>query len=316
MASVCILMATFNGERYLREQINSILTQSVTDWHLIVSDDGSSDGTIKILEEYVQCDERVRLVRRISTSPSPVSNFSKLIDIGLRSEHELFMFADQDDVWHKNKIAIMLHASKIMHQTPCLIHHDLEVVDKHLRTLAPSFIRWMKLTPCKPDFLKLLARNEVTGCTIMCNRALLELACPIPSTAIMHDWWLALFAAATGYIQYIPSPLIKYRQHTHNTLGASSFWSGLSLRKNWLHGWAKGNREFIATIMQGKVLSTRLKEHYPSPKEMSELLLYSHLLEHSRLKRLSTLIKCKFHHQHWFLFLVALLRIILIPRRS
>jgi hypothetical protein len=137
------------------------------------------------------------------------------------------MFCDQDDVWLSEKIEVMLQSMRSIEgkagiSTPILIHSDLEVVDVDLKQISDSFFEHNSLNIHNVGLFHLLIRNNATGCSMLFNKALLEKALPISTHAIMHDWWLSLVAIATGEIHYIPSRLVKYRQHAGNKLGAAS----------------------------------------------------------------------------------------------
>jgi hypothetical protein len=106
--------------------------------------------------------------------------------------------------------------------TPILVHSDLAVCDANIKLIAPSFWKFQRLNPQVAAFSRLLVQNNVTGCTVLINRALADLAFPVPREAVMHDWWLALVASAAGKIGFVPKPLVRYRQHGANQIGAVS----------------------------------------------------------------------------------------------
>lgn len=225
---VDILLATFNGFSFIASQLDSILSQSYKDIHLIIRDDLSSDSTRKILEAYAN-----RFPGMITLLPSDIrlgakGNFSCLME---HVTADYIMFADQDDVWKEDKVGQTLERMKALEQhysreTPLLVHTDLKVVDRDLNVLGQSFWRYCGINPLKGQTLnRLLMQNVVTGCTMMVNRPLLELGYPIPEGAVMHDWWLALVAAAFGKIEMFPKATMLYRQHARNTVGARKFLS-------------------------------------------------------------------------------------------
>ncbi|WP_291556654.1 glycosyltransferase family 2 protein [Comamonas sp. SCN 65-56] len=224
-ALVDILLATCNGERYLPALLDSLLDQSHQDWRLLVGDDASTDATLDILETY-----RPRLAGRLQVLPAParqgvVRNFERLMRASQRDGAASFMsFCDQDDVWLPSKLATLLAAMRQLKasagaQTPCLVHCDLRVVDEALALIHPSFIRHQRYDPARCSATALLSVNQVTGCAMMIDAALLELALPIPDAALMHDWWCALLAARAG-LRFVDEPLVLYRQHRANQLGA------------------------------------------------------------------------------------------------
>ncbi len=223
-----ILLSTYNGAEFLEEQLVSIFRQSCNDWFLRVRDDGSTDDTVAALRHL--CDlSRTRL--SVGTENlGPCLSFGELLQ---QSSAPYNMFCDQDDVWLPDKIDKSL---ALMHEmerkwgksTPILIHSDLQVVDCHLRAIAPSFWRHQGINPSGHErFSKLLVQNVVTGCTVMINAPLRQLALPFPDDALMHDWWLALTAAAFGHIGHLNEPTVLYRQHGANEVGAKRWGPGL-----------------------------------------------------------------------------------------
>jgi len=224
-----ILMSVFNGEKYLTQQLESILQQTNTDWRLIVRDDGSKDGSPDIIKKYCReyAPKIIQLKDRLGNAGA-CQSFNLLISYALeKSTSDFFMFADQDDVWDKDKIQLSLLKMKELEEgdkgLPALVHTDLWVCDEKLNLICSSFWRYQKLRPWKKGFNNYLVQNNVTGCTMLVNRSLLEKAYPISQQAVMHDWWLALVASAFGKVAYIDKPLIKYRQHSGNNIGAKKY---------------------------------------------------------------------------------------------
>jgi hypothetical protein len=192
------------------------------------------------------------------------------------------------------------------------------VVDESLQPVADSFVGLMKLGPAdERNPQRLVSRNEVTGCAMACNRALLELALPIPAEAVMHDWWLALCAGHFGRLAFMPDKLVKYRQHGANAIGAKSFWHGLNPFTNWVAGWRRGDEEFISTVRQARAfreaMSERLQSH---PEARANLDRYAGLVAASRWQRLSALRGFGLWRNHWLLNLVLFMRMVLLPRKD
>lgn len=193
-------------------------------WRIIVRDDASSDGTPEILERLAaRWPECIVLAPDRGERLGPRGNFTRLMCC---SNADYVMFCDQDDIWLPSRLAMPLERMRAIEEslgrdTPVLVHTDLVVVDQELRRVAGSFWRYSSLNPAIGDTLgRLLVNNVVTGCATTINRALLRLAYPIPAAAVMHDWWLALVAAACGRLEYIPEPTVLYRQHGGNVIGA------------------------------------------------------------------------------------------------
>ena len=214
---VDILMATYNGEQYLKEQIDSILNQTYTNIRLLINDDCSTDKTIEILKEYEQKDNRI-YVQYNKENLGSIKNFENLLS---RVENKYFMLADQDDVWMPQKVEKSL--DKITKENADLVFTDLEAVDENLKTITPSVVRYMgfkKNIDKYNDYKLVFLRNCVTGCTIISKKELIKKYIPIPNKEPMvHDWWMALMIAQDGKLAFLDEPTIKYRQHGKNQLG-------------------------------------------------------------------------------------------------
>lgn len=219
---VDVILATHNGEKYIQEQIESILGQTHIALRLIVTDDGSTDSTVAIVKRIAATDARVSL-HICPDSTGVVSNFN----YGLQySDADYILFSDQDDVWENNKIEVML--ARICEtenvngtMNPCLGFSNLHVVDEHLHIIHHDFYRFSQLTPENNlNINYLLWRSSVYGCTTIMNRLLLNMAGNVPANIAMHDHWYAFQAALHGKIFYVPQALIKYRQHSANVVGA------------------------------------------------------------------------------------------------
>lgn len=225
---VHIFMATYNGERFLGPQIDSILAQTVTDWRLYIRDDCSKDGTRAVIRQYAErYPEKIVFVPSEWPSGGAMENFFTLMrEYAALSGY--FMFSDQDDIWLPEKIERSLAGMCRLEKTyglekPLLIHTDLSVADAKLNILEPSFERFQKLEYERNSLSALLQQNNITGCTMLFNRPLLELSLVEDTGGIlMHDWWMGLVAAAFGAVGTVPEPTILYRQHGGNEVGAKN----------------------------------------------------------------------------------------------
>lgn len=220
-----ILLASYNGAAYIREQIDSIITQTDDRWHLTLSDDGSSDGTDAILDAYVQqYPEKMVRVHSGRRFGNARDHFFWLMN---QCDAPYILFSDQDDVFYPRKVEKTLNAlteaeKALGADTPILVFTDQTPTDEHLRPLAPSLMRYQKQYFELFDYRSILMQNVVTGGAMGMNRALARLGgrCEDTSQVIMHDWWLAAVAARFGKVIYIDEPLSDYRQHGGNCVGA------------------------------------------------------------------------------------------------
>ena len=223
---VDVLLATWNGGKFLAELLESILSQSFQCYRLLVSDDGSTDDTLAILERYrTRFGERLMVLAARPSGGGGLRNFEYLMQASLDSgQAPWVMFCDQDDVWLPNKIEQSLREmQRVERRTgdgdPCLVHTDLIVVNHRLQPIAPSFVRYQRMDPARCSAMWLLSMNQVTGCATMVNRELLRMALPIPPEVIVHDWWCAVLSGS-GQRAFIENPSILYRQHAVNQIGA------------------------------------------------------------------------------------------------
>ncbi len=220
-----ILLATCNGARFLGDQLDSLLAQTERSIVVIACDDCSDDNTAAILATYAaRHPDFLKVIAPPAKRLGPCGNFGRLLDIATA---DYIMFCDQDDVWLPDKVADslarMLELERDLgRQTPLLVHTDLAVVDADLVEIEASLATYSGSNPRLASFAHLLIGNVAAGCTIMANRALFELARPIPPDALMHDHWLAQVAAGMGRISYIDRATMLYRQHGGNTIGAQN----------------------------------------------------------------------------------------------
>ena len=223
--NIAILMATYNGETYLKEQIDSLLAQTCQDWHLYVHDDGSKDGTIAIVKGYAeQYPEKVTLLD-YPPQGGPCKNLLSMMD---KVEAPYYMFCDQDDVWMPEKIALSIQEMKRLEdehpQKPIVVFTDLHVVDEQLNITYDSMWRY---TGIHPQYIKTFEdtgghTSIATGCTMLFNK-LSKTCCHYSSEkAIMHDCWVCLCTLREGGIVFgLNKQLVLYRQHGNNCLGAA-----------------------------------------------------------------------------------------------
>lgn len=274
-----IAMATFNGERFLSEQIRSIQAQTVKDWTLLVRDDGSTDMTQVLLRGFAATDDRIEIVSEPAGNLGAVGNFAVLAGLARDRGVERLFFSDQDDVWFPDKVAHTLDAlDDAEHQrgrdTPVLVYSDLQLIDSEGRVTQPSFMRFQRIRhEERAPLATLLVQNFVTGCAMAVNGALLRLAVPMPRTVLMHDWWFAQFAAAAGTLAFISTPTVSYRRHESNTVTVRGFWNTLNpLNANWLEVWRSGARHHVKAVGQAAALLERLRERRAGSEEACRTL--------------------------------------------
>lgn len=223
MISVCI--ATYNGERYIRQQIESIVCQLNVDDEIIVSDDGSTDGTLDIVKGIG--DKRIKIIEGPGRK-SPILNF----ECALKASKGDFIFlSDQDDVWKPNKVEICMKWLKTYH---CVVS-DAEVTDNRLKPLYPSLYAIMQVRQGR--IYNTIWKNGYTGCCMAFRRNVLEASLPFPKDIPMHDIWIGNVAAYKYNVIFIPDRLIHFRRH-ENTISCNgkgskfTIWQQMKFRLN------------------------------------------------------------------------------------
>lgn len=227
----CVILCTYNGEKYLEKQIKSIMEQDREDFCLLYSDDGSTDSTKAILQSLQEkYGRRMRAFPRPMHSGSPAKHFLSILSALAKGEVETenleyIFLADQDDEWFPDKLSktisvIKEEERKFGESLPIICHTDCSLVNSKGELLAKSYRRYQKLPGASYRFSRLLLQNHVTGASVGINKALLQYCKEIPEQVKMHDHWLALLANCFGEIQYLPYATYAYRQHGENVLGA------------------------------------------------------------------------------------------------
>lgn len=201
---VSVAMATYNGERYLEQQIDSILMQLGNDDELIISDDHSSDQTVPIVQRYLKNDHRVKLF--VNDESGVTSNFENAIK---RTQNEIIFLSDQDDIWKPEKVQTVMDYFK-KNPTIQMIMSDITVVDNQLNTTIESFYHFRG---SRAGVLKNIIKNSYIGCAMSFRKELKSKILPIPRNVPMHDMWIGLVADMNKSALLIPEKLIYYRRH-------------------------------------------------------------------------------------------------------
>lgn len=228
---VDILLATYNGARYLPTQLDSLLAQDYPSLRILARDDGSSDPTLALLQSYqARTGGKLRVIEEGGPSGGPKGNFAILMR---HSTAPYVAFSDQDDMWFPDKVRNTMRKVQRLERSigadkPVLVFTNLTLADAELRPKGSTFWEDQIIHPeaCH-SLARLLRQNVVTGCTMIANRALVELGREMPALVHMHDWWLALLACAFGAIDYLDEPTVLYRVHGTNACGLREVYHGL-----------------------------------------------------------------------------------------
>jgi glycosyltransferase involved in cell wall biosynthesis len=205
--SISVAMATYNGEKYIKEQIDSILVNLRKNDELIISDDGSTDNTISIIKDFQKKDKRITLLNgpRLGVK----QNFANSIK---NCNGDYIFLSDQDDIWDGNKVREVMKAFK--EDDILLVEHDCTLIDNEYHVINQSFFKYRK---CGPGIIKNIYKNTYIGCCMAFKSNLKKNILPIPNNIEMHDQWIGLIAEKFGKVKFIEKKLIKYRRHGENT---------------------------------------------------------------------------------------------------
>jgi len=208
---ISIAMATYNGAKYIREQIDSILSQTIQDFELVICDDCSSDGTLTILQEYSNKDERLKLFQN-HTNLGFKKNFEKAMGL---CRGDYIALCDQDDIWYPNHLEILLKSFSDQYQIVC---GDALLIDSSGNMLGESLSHLLGMDKCPENNIDiarhiLLGKGSFQGAAMLIRRSLLKYALPIADNCKYHDVWLSSFACFCGGFKYIDNPLLYHRRH-------------------------------------------------------------------------------------------------------
>ncbi|MGN0746572.1 MAG: glycosyltransferase family 2 protein [Aristaeellaceae bacterium] len=225
MKTIDVLLAVYNGERFLPPLLQSLAAQDDAAFTVLVQDDGSTDGSPALLEAITAQDSRFRPAAENGCHLGAKGNFISLIR---QATGDYTALCDQDDVWERGRLSRCRRALEQAEarwgaDTPLMVHSDSRLIDAEDAVLQESFFRHQGWDPAAVTLPRLIVQNNVTGCTLMMNAALRRLVAEHadPASMHMHDWFIALTAAAFGHIVFLDEPLVRYRQHGVNVMGAS-----------------------------------------------------------------------------------------------
>lgn len=317
MKDVAILLATYNGSKYLEQQLKSLFNQTCQDFRLVIHDDGSTDNTAEIIKEYRDMYPDQIEVYYGNSCGGPKENFLWMLG---RVEAEYYLFCDQDDVWFANKLersiealaeaeAISLKSEK-KSEIPVCVFTDMRVVDEELNTISESFIRYIGRKPTNTDYTQIIIDNPAAGCTMCFNRALRDLVVEVlPSINLkmipMHDALILEIAAIMGKVVAIDEPLAYYRQTGHNAMGAVTESDGEKASRNIedmkQRSFFEKKKEFV---QESRLFATELLKAPWLPKDKKNILMrFSTIGQKGKIRRMSFYAKNNFtraHHNFWF----------------
>jgi rhamnosyltransferase len=223
---VCILLASYNGEKYIEQQVESFINQTYDDWKLIIRDDGSSDNTMKILRYFSSRDDRIEVMCDDGENLGAFRNFYRLTEYANEQyDPDYVLYSDQDDFWFKDKIEILLHTIKTYEvetiDKPILVHSNYQLADQNLNPMSINNNRDnVDKMDKQTTFNNLIFQNNIYGCTTIVNRLLIKKVLEKYVICENYDYWIALNASWHGEIFYLNKILMFYRQHETNVSGS------------------------------------------------------------------------------------------------
>ena len=275
--NVTILLSTYNGSKFLRQQLNSLFQQTYPNIQILVRDDGSTDSTQVILEEE-QTNGRIKILEdhgNLGVAPS----FFALLKFAATTKTEYVAFCDQDDVWHPEKISHAVSAlAHVAVDHPAMYCSRVEIVNSYLKHIGYT------APPRKIGFGNALVENIATGCTIVLNSVALHLIGKnLPNKSVNHDWWCYLVMSCFGEVIYDSTAMLKYRQHKGNTIGLAT--NALNQFIKRCHRFFGGNEDHLRMSRQALCFRDIYKDRIPvSDQQVLDNFIAAKTAWYSRLQ--------------------------------
>lgn len=287
-----ILVATYNGEKYIKEQIDSLLNQTYKDIRILIRDDGSNDNTVKIIKEYIEkYGNKIVLIEDDIKCGSSMKNFMELTK---HASADYVMYCDQDDFWFKDKVKISLEEMKKNEENgnkPIALYTDYIETDSNLKELKQNKKNSQIYYKKDLDLSHLLVQNYLTGCCIMVNKELCQSLVEYSDAILMHDWWIAIYAVTFGKIVHIEKEYMYYRQHSNQVVGAKNVRSIKYVLQKLFSGSSKKSMD--AYIKQAKYFYKLYSKNMNN--ETREIFnVFINLPQKNKILRVYYLIKYKF----------------------
>ena len=308
MKDIAVLLATYNGGKFLREQLDSLFNQTNQEFRLVIHDDGSTDDTVSIINEYRnRYPDRVEIFYGESCG-GPKENFLWMLG---RVEADYYLLCDQDDVWLPKKLQKSLEAlHSVEDNQPICVFTDMKVVDEELNVISDSFIRYIGRTPNNISYTQIIIDNPAAGCTMCFNRKLRDLVVEVaPQLDLakipMHDALILEIGAIMGKVVAIDEPLAYYRQTGHNAMGAVTETESDKAARN-IQDFKSGSifAKKKAFVFESRLFADELLKASWLPKDKKDVLLrFAQVGEKGKLRRMAFYAKNNFtrpKHNLWF----------------
>lgn len=291
-SKVCIMLSTYNGVKYIDEQMESLLAQHEVDVQIIIRDDGSSDGTVQKLNEYAKSHpDKIRVIK--GRNLGVIGSFFELMR-QTEPVYDYYSFCDQDDVWKPDKLRRAVGKLQLRQMNiPLMYCSSTQMVDQDLNNLNV----WPTLPPKPLSMYNAMVENCCVGCTMVLNPITFEqIRGSIPSDlkqVIMHDRWIYLYVSAFGEVIFDEEPIILYRQHQGNVLGGGS--------EGWLMKWKNRLKRFFCegsfSLSKQASLFLETYREYLSAQQQKDIQRFLNQLDSSWIKRIRYASKMPFYRQ-------------------
>lgn len=261
-----ILLPVYNGAKFLPELLESLRCQTCHDFRIMAIDDGSNDDSTDIIAQFLAQNHIPGELIHNAANNGIINSINILLE---KSTAPYVMFCDQDDVWREDKIEKSLRRMRASEQyhgshMPVMVFTDMYAADRNMGIISRSCLKYQNLKPENTTLNRLLLQNVPSGCTLLVNRPLLNVASRIPDNAVMFDHWLALTASAFGRIEFLNEPTLYYRQHGENFTGARRYGWKYFYDKCW-NGITHLRERFYANVEQADAFLERYQNILPPP---------------------------------------------------
>ena len=302
-----IVLPVYNGSKFIIQQLTSLAEQSFKDFRVIIRDESEDDSCLELIKEFIKTSSIDILILTSDEHYGTIHNVNIML---AESKAPYVMFCDQDDAWLPDKIDKSLKAMQSAELSygknhPLLVYTDLIVTNDKLNVVSNSYYKYQNIDPANNSLNRLLLQNVASGCTMLLNRSLIDIAGEIPRQAVMHDHWYNLVASFFGKMIFIDQATLYYRQHENNFYGASSYGWGYFF-KRYKTGLNNVRERLYQNIEQAEAFLNKFRESLPDEtiSMLTELIDVQNKGWYGRRK---TLIKHKIFKSGWRRTLGALL---------
>ena len=265
---ISVAMAVYNGEAYLKQQLDSLLQQQYPATEIIILDDCSTDDSANIIQQFVSPNIPIHYYKN-EVNKGPLYTFRKLVSY---CTGDYIAFCDQDDIWLPNKLDICMQQMQLLPtQLPAVVFTDLSLINNNNQIIQASFWKYYGIYPQQTSFANVLFNNVITGCSTLINKAMAQEINRMPDEAILHDHWIALIAYSFGQFYSLDTPTVLYRAHNNSVTQKAK----LSLQSRFFNT-VKSNPDFLKHIQQARAFK-QLYNNRLKPQQQQTLRYFTGL---------------------------------------